>query len=502
MRDGDQWSRAEFLMSLVLGFVVLLLGPAFGESGGSRSSNELPSPIVGPATAPIERLASDKALKGLDLGASVRCTTDGVLWGGHRGNTRMNPASGAKLLSTASALDLLGPEHTVATHLHGRLLDGVAQDVVLVAGADPSLTQADIERLAKLTAAAGVTRIDGGITIDISYFSGSSTPPAFATKKTDAGYRPEVPAFAIGSGVFIATVSPAKKPGDPVRVTTSLVAASLEIDNSATTVPGKALDKLVVEARAGANGKTRLVVSGTLGKDAPAQGVKKRLADPARIAAELFVRALAKEGVVLDGALRIATTARPANEPLAAELARITSDPLAADVKETNTTSNNFMAETIFKHLGADGSPTSPTGPATWERAVERTTAALKGLGVAPEGFQIINGSGLYDGTKVSPEAMTRLLTAETAETPPALSFRDSLAVAGVIGTLKGRLIKLKGKVQGKTGTLDNAVSLSGYVPSKRCLLAFSVLVNGDIGARAVGVNRRIDAFVLELARL
>ena len=26
------------------------------------------------------------------------------------------------------------------------------------------------------------------------------TPPAFDTKKTDAGYRPQVPAFAIGSG--------------------------------------------------------------------------------------------------------------------------------------------------------------------------------------------------------------------------------------------------------------------------------------------------------------
>jgi len=482
-------------MSLVLGFVVLLLGPAIVELPVSPATTV----VARPAAGLVDKLASDKALKDLDLGASVRCTSDGKLWGGHRAGVLMNPASGAKLLSTASALSVLSPEHTVATRLLGQVTDGVARDVVLVAGADPSLTQADLEHLAELAAAAGVKRIDGGIDIDISYFAGSTTPPAYDTKKTDAGYRPEVPALAIGSGTFIATVSAAKKQGDPVRVTTSLVAASLEIDNSATTVAGKAIDKIVVEARAGANGRTRLVVSGSLGKDAPPQGVKKRLADPARIAAELFVRALDKKGVALAGDIRVVTTPKKTSAP---ELARVTSDPLAADVKETNTTSNNFMAETIFKHLGVDGSPTQPTGPATWERAAERTTAALVALGVPPTDFQIINGSGLYDGTKVSPEGMTRLLAVETADTPAATSFRDSLAVAGVIGTLKGRLVKLKGKVQGKTGTLDNAVSLSGYVPAKGCLLAFSVLVNGDIGGRAAAVNRRIDAFVLDLAGL
>jgi D-alanyl-D-alanine carboxypeptidase/D-alanyl-D-alanine-endopeptidase (penicillin-binding protein 4) len=155
------------------------------------------------------------------------------------------------------------------------------------------------------------------------------------------------------------------------------------------------------------------------------------------------------------------------------------------------------MAETIFKLLGATGSE-----PATWERAALATKEALVALGVAADGFEIINGSGLYDGTKVAPDAMTMLLTAETRDTADAKSFRDSLAVAGVSGTLKGRLKPLKSKVSGKTGTLDNATSLSGYVPTKGCLLAFAVIVNGDLGGRAAAVNRRIDSFVLDLAKL
>lgn len=496
-------------MSLTLGLVIFLVGPAFAEGPPPVSTT-----AAAPAAPAVASLLGDDALKDLDAGVSVRCTSDGASWGEHRAHTRMNPASGAKLLSTAAALHALGPEHTFVTRVLGRHEGDVARDVVLVAAGDPSLEGDDLDALAQALAARGVRRIDGGLVIDISHFAGESTPPAFDAKSTDAGYRPEVPAFAVDSGAFFATVSPARKLGDPVRVTTSLVAPSLLVDNSATTVAGKAIHELVIEARAAPGGRTRLVVSGKLGKDAKPQGVKKRLADPARVAADLFARALARHAIDLDGRAHL----HPSGDPeldraharrLSAEvraglsvLAQVTSQPLAEDVARINTTSNNFMAEALFKQLGVAGSPTAPTGPATWDRAAERTSAALTALGLPPDGFEIINGSGLYDGTKVSAAAMTRLLQLEAADTAPARAFRESLAVAGRSGTLRARLKKLAGKVSGKTGTLDDALSLSGYVPAKRCALAFSVIVNGAIGKRAAAVNRAIDRFVAALAAL
>lgn len=471
-------------MSLTLGLVAFLLAPALDK--GPRPPTEL-------AQQAVDALVADKAMKDLTLGVDVRCTADRVSWAAHAPDALMNPASGAKLLSTAAALSVLSPDHTFVTRVTGRVADGTASDVGVIAGADPSLTVDDLARLADLVKAAGVRRIAGGIALDLRRFDADTSPPAFDAKNTDAGYRPEVPAFAVGSGVFTATVSPGKRVGEPVRVTTSLVASSLVVENGAVTVDGKQIDKLVIEARAGQGGRTRLIVSGSLGVKAPPQGVKKRLADPARTAAELLVKALSKKDIVVDGALSFRAA------PDAPEIARLQSDPLASDVRDINTTSNNFMAETVFKHLGA-----SPQGaePATWERAQERTTAALVALGLAPGSFRIVNGSGLYDGTHVSAGAMTLLLALESGDDPAASAFRDSLAVAGTSGTLKGRLGKLKGEVLGKTGTLDDATSLSGYVPSSRCLLAFSVIVNGEIGARAAAVNRRVDAFVLALAGL
>ena len=91
-------------------------------------------------------------------------------------------------------------------------------------------------------------------------------------------------------------------------------------------------------------------------------------------------------------------------------------------------------------------------------------------------------------------------------------AFRDSLARAGETGTLKARLVALKGRLRGKTGTLDDAISLSGYLDAPSCTLAFTVIVNGAIGEivtknakktpRAPSVVAAIDRFVTALSKL
>lgn len=451
---------------------------------------------AGPLARAVTDLVGDPAMKDLDLGVAVRCTADRALWGAHQADQKLSPASGAKLLSTAAVLDTFALEHTFATSLRGRRVGSVIEDLTLVGGGDPATSAADLGRLADRLKELGVERVRGGVGLDLGRFGGPSTPPAYDRKKTDAAYRPEVPALGIAFGAVVITVRPAKKVGDAVRVTTNLAAPSIVIENRATTVAGKGSDKLEVAVAAGAGGLTRVLVSGTLGDKAPAIGLKKRVTDPARVAVEVFIQALNARKIKVEGGVRDGAGAAP-RAPLP-ELAKVESRPVADLVRETNTTSNNYMAETLFKQLGLDPA----TGSATWERAQAATTAALTRLGLEARAFEIVNGSGLYEGTKVSAAAMTTLLAIESRDEPKAKAFRDSLAVAGESGTLKNRLKSLKGKVRAKTGTLDDALSLSGYVPSSRCLLAFSVLVNGDIGERAPKVIGGIDAFVTTLAKL
>jgi D-alanyl-D-alanine carboxypeptidase/D-alanyl-D-alanine-endopeptidase (penicillin-binding protein 4) len=69
------------------------------------------------------------------------------------------------------------------------------------------------------------------------------------------------------------------------------------------------------------------------------------------------------------------------------------------------------------------------------------------------------------------------------ARRPDFAVFRRSLAIAGVDGTLKDRMrgTAAAGNVRAKTGTLNAASSLSGYVTTASGhTLSFSMLMNGD----------------------
>jgi D-alanyl-D-alanine carboxypeptidase/D-alanyl-D-alanine-endopeptidase (penicillin-binding protein 4) len=453
---------------------------------------------TGPPRAAVERaltsLAADPVFKGLDLGANVRC--EGAPLGAVNGDKLLFPASSAKLLSTAAALTTLPLDHRFTTAVVGEVRGQTLENAALVAGGDPTLTVEQLEDLAAQVKALGVTRIDT-LTIDLGHFSAPTTAPGFDQKNTDAAYRPEVASLAVHSAAIMVTARPGAKVGDPVRVTIGPVAAGVRIDSTAKTVDGKRIDRLVIETRADKDG-TRVVVSGELGVKAPPQGVKKRLFGAAFVAAQTFRKALENRGVP------VSNLAFGAARPKLPILAKVQSAPIPAIAAQINKTSNNFMAESLFLQLGAR---LPGERGATWEQAQKRTMDALTALGLSAGSFEIVNGSGLYEATRVSAAGLATLLAAldpkRTTATPTAearLAFWDSLAIAGTDGTLSHRLKGLEKLARGKTGTLDKAISLSGYVDHPRCRLAFAVIVNGAMNKTQGKVVARLDQLVRELA--
>jgi serine-type D-Ala-D-Ala carboxypeptidase/endopeptidase (penicillin-binding protein 4) len=90
------------------------------------------------------------------------------------------------------------------------------------------------------------------------------------------------------------------------------------------------------------------------------------------------------------------------------------------------------------------------------------------------------------------------------AQTPNASTFRNSLTIAGTNGTLKGRFTgtAVAGQLQAKTGTLTDAVALSGYLtPANYPPVVFSIMVN-QTGQSTDTLRRAIDDMVLGLSRL
>lgn len=190
---------------------------------------------------------------------------------------------------------------------------------------------------------------------------------------------------------------------------------------------------------------------------------------PAAFAARRLWGALRAGGVRVTGRSGAAPT-----PPGAVPLAAVLSPPLSALLGLTLPPSDNFIAETLLKDLGARFGGAGST--AAGAGVVRRTIASL--LGIHPS---VLDGSGLSPGDRTSPLEVARLLIA-LAPTPLGAVLREHLAVAGRSGTLARRMRQTgaAGRCQAKTGTLSGVSNLAGYCTSADGhLLAFAIFNDG-----------------------
>ena len=191
-------------------------------------------------------------------------------------------------------------------------------------------------------------------------------------------------------------------------------------------------------------------------------------AAPALAAGSLLRRSLEAAGVAVAGKTRagvLATAGLP--------LARDVSEPLADVVRFMGRESDNYTAEILVKQLGALYAGQGTTAAGT--RVVRQ---ALAEAGVPLGGVRLADGSGLSGLDRLTAAALVALLQSGLAAGDVRDAFLQSLAVAGVNGTLEDRMEKrpARGSVIAKTGTTRTASALSGFVRDR---YVFAVLQNG-----------------------
>jgi D-alanyl-D-alanine carboxypeptidase/D-alanyl-D-alanine-endopeptidase (penicillin-binding protein 4) len=190
--------------------------------------------------------------------------------------------------------------------------------------------------------------------------------------------------------------------------------------------------------------------------------------NPPYYAAKIFTRELERAGV------RVRRRARAGVAPARAQtLGEWASNRMAVIARHTNRPSDNYVAETLLKNLGADygGHGTTAAGAAVARRQAAR-------YGARPT---IVDGSGLSRQNRTTPRDVVRLLDG-LDESDIARPMRVSLAVAGKSGTLYDRMRRTaaKGRCRAKTGTLSGVSNLAGYCNAKSgARLAFAFLMSG-----------------------
>jgi len=298
------------------------------------------------------------------------------------------PASNQKLISTAIALDRLGPDYRLGTRLW-RQPDGSLR---ITGEGDPDLDLAQLRRFAKLALGSGNGRI-----LLVEEPQQRWWPQGWEWADRYEAYGAPITRLALTSNALDMAV-----PNPPSRLQRLL---SQEIKRQG----GSAAITLVSAAGAAGDGAELLHEERSIG---------------------------------MHGLLSLA-----------------------------NTDSHNFTAEVLLRQ-----------GTGSWDlpQARQRAMLWLSAQGLPMAGVNVVDGSGLDRGNRVTSRLLAALLL-RMAQHPYAHQYTASMAIAGQRGTLRSlwRGTELEGHFRGKTCTIRGVRSISGVLDTPEGPRYVSLVSNG-----------------------
>jgi D-alanyl-D-alanine carboxypeptidase/D-alanyl-D-alanine-endopeptidase (penicillin-binding protein 4) len=434
---------------------------------------------VAALAAEVDGALADPAFARASWGVVIQSLDNGQVLYRRNAERLFLPASNLKLLTASAALTRLGADfryHTTVIARGPRHADTLLGDLVVIGCGDPALAVdatsgadplAPLRPWADSLRARGIRVVRGRVIGDASRFTDPPLGPGWAWDDLDADYAAPVGALQLDDGVAWIEASAGSAPGQPVRAALLPPRAPLRLFITATTAPADSNVRQLVWSRAPFSDSVTL--SGRLSAGRPTVRLPVSVPDPTRYFVASLVEALGDAGVTVRG------------DTLAADSSTDTlftwqSPPLSAVLSLFLKPSQNQIGETLLRTLGAQ-----VKGAGSMDSGRAAVREVLSGFGVPPDAYVLADGSGLSRYNYVAPDAVARVLEAMYRR-PDFAPFFDALPVAGVDGTLAGRLkgTKAAGNARAKTGSLSNVRSLSGYVRTADGeMLLFVLLVNG-----------------------
>ncbi|RKU24946.1 D-alanyl-D-alanine carboxypeptidase/D-alanyl-D-alanine-endopeptidase [Candidatus Poribacteria bacterium] len=193
----------------------------------------------------------------------------------------------------------------------------------------------------------------------------------------------------------------------------------------------------------------------------------------------------------------------PGTVPLDARTAaKHLSPPLADIIKLMNKPSDNWIAELLFKTIGAE----VMGEPGTWQKGRDAVNEFLEEIIGEPPAHRFVDGSGLSRYNLLNAELLTKLLVYMYQNFELMPEYVASLPIAGVDGTLSHRMqgVSAEKVLRAKTGTLSGVSALAGYaVTADDEVFAFGILISHYVGSAipARDIQDQIGNYLTEFSR-
>lgn len=442
----------------------------------------------------ISTFVNSSGMEHASISFHVIDATSGTLISQHNSKQSMPTASTAKLFSTATALDILGPNFRPKTRIYtdgqidstGKLVG----NLWIRGGGDPSIGSKyfleeghELDELniwVTTLQNLGIKEIEGNVIADASEFGYAGAPGGWSWNDMGNYYGAGPSGLTIFDNMLKLKFNCPNSPG-----------ALTKLKSIEPYVPNLIFHNYIVSSERqgdnaylfGAPFSLDRFGTGTLPAGSSNFLVKGSIPDPElQFAYELY-SLLQEKGLTIQGEFKSARSMeiRSSEKSYAnRKLLHVHEGQKLFDlIYHTNMRSVNLYAEHMLNLVGysqmSNGSTDS--GLSTLEKYWSTRISA--------EGLYINDGSGLSRSNAISASHFTDLLKYMHASVY-AEDFKESLPVAGVSGTLKSVCSgqAAQGKLRAKSGSMSRIKSYAGYLEtSSGQTLAFALIVNNYDGS-------------------
>jgi D-alanyl-D-alanine carboxypeptidase/D-alanyl-D-alanine-endopeptidase (penicillin-binding protein 4) len=414
----------------------------------------------------------------------------------------LTPASVMKLITTAAALELLGPDYTFRTMIgytgsfnkrSGRLVG----DIIIRGGGDPVLGSKNFEEyyagftdkwvteIKKL----GIKKIDGHVITDDSYYNYQPIPAKWLWEDAGNYYG----AGAYGLSVFDNTYEiHFKTSADGLtQVITGIYPEECRFEFANwLEAAGTADEGYVFAAPYSTNGW----LAGKIPVNLEDFILEASIADPPLIMAKVIDQKLRSSGISVSHTPSTTRLQQSTINNKVYPVAEITSPPLNKIIEVLNHNSVNMYAEHLTKELGKVFKNKGST-----EAGVEVIKEFLTKAGINTGGLFIEDGSGLSPLDAINSRELVRLLCYMKTNGKDFNEYFSSLPDAGKEGTLKNifRDPVFDTKLAIKSGSMTRVRSYAGYIKTASGNdLIFSIIVNNYAGS-----SQKIISYIEEIIK-
>lgn len=391
-------------------------------------------------------------------------------------------ASTTKLFTAWAALQSFGETHRFQTKLYQK-----GNDYYLVFDHDPTLSYQALQELFLILKGSS---IKGHIYV-VPSVSESLSPLGDKAMLEDETYCYGAPmdGMIVDENTVTYTFAPGTKEGAPLHVKPVKNNVGFELKNDAVTYPS--LDKRDLD-------QSPLTHGVRLYGGYPLDQSEKKICFPVK---NRFLKInhtitsiLRSQEIRLDGSIKQARSL-PKDAIL---LQTIASEPLQSTLKTMLQQSDNLIARTLFVATLMKQNPNFYK----WEEAphlFKNIWNTFFSGDLALDAPLIQDGDGIAYTNMTHPLHMGNFLKS-LRQNPSLMSVFLTLLPTGDAGTLKGRLIELKGRLFAKTGSNSQVRSLAGFlVTQKGTPLAFCIFINHIAPQHGKEATALVDAITRQI---